>query len=110
MRSFRLLCLGALFTIALSVPALADGGITQAPGAPSPGDMGGPSSFANPGETQTPPCAPGDMGTPPCMAAYQQTQSFAATRGIDNPALGERGIIDTPPFASLVFALRSWIF
>jgi hypothetical protein len=46
MKTFRRLCFALALTVAFTLPALADGGITQGPGAPSastdPGDSHSP--------------------------------------------------------------------
>ena len=89
MRTFRRLCFAAVLTAAFTIPALADGGITQAPG------------FASPGQTDTPPCmVPGETQTPPCTDPGDiQTLGFAAP--------GEMG---GPTSAFVMFALRELWF
>ena len=54
MRSLRRLCLAALLIATFTMPAWADGGITQTPPCPDPGVTQGPPCTAL-GETQCPP-------------------------------------------------------
>ena len=81
MRSFRRLCIAAVLSVAFTMPVLADGGITQGPGA------------ANPGNIDTPTCTdPGIISTPPCVAPVE-------THG--------PGVMDAGTLTDVVFALQS---
>jgi len=69
MKNFRPLCVAVVLTAAFAVPALADGGVLQGPGAPAPEDTQGPTSTEQ-GAVQGPGLAAPEDIQSPSVAAF----------------------------------------